>query len=189
MNIKEIDIKKFDIKKILVLSLLVVILIGFGSIHLVVNNIGESLYLETIPYDPVDLFRGDYVNLEYEIESLDLSLIDKSMYENQQDGEYKYINIIDDSGYLIYEEGSNPLSAIKLVADKPKGNNYIKAEINYIDEDEKKANLEINLNRFYVPEGTGTALEDLSRQGRLVVEIKKLGNFYTLKRISKIIPE
>ena len=37
-----------------------------------------------------------------------------------------------------------------------------------------------------MPEGTGTELENLSRQGRLVVEIKKLGPFYTLKDISKL---
>ena len=183
------DIKKIDIKKILSILVLIVILIVFGGIHLLVNNIGESLYLETIPYDPVDLFRGDYVNLEYEVENLDLTLVDKAMYEKQADGEYKYFNILEDNGYLIYEEDSNPLKAIALVADKPAEPNYLKAKLYYIDEFDNKARLEINLSRFYVPEGTGTELEDLSRQGRLVVEIKKLGPFYTLKGISKIIPE
>lgn len=189
MKIKNMDIKNIDIKKILSILVLIVILIVFGGIHLLVNNIGESLYLETIPYDPVDLFRGDYVNLEYEVENLDLTLVDKAMYEKQADGEYKYFNILEDNGYLIYEEDSNPLKAIALVADKPAESNYLKAKLYYIDEFDNKARLEINLSRFYVPEGTGTELEDLSRQGRLVVEIKKLGPFYTLKGISKIIPE
>ena len=189
MDIKKIDIKKIDIKKILSILVLIVILIVFGGIHLLVNNIGESLYLETIPYDPVDLFRGDYVNLEYEIENLDLALVDKTMYEKETDGDYKYFKILDDNGYLIYKEGSNPLQVVALVADKPAESNYLKAKLYYIDEFDNKARLEINLSRFYVPEGTGTELEDLSRQGRLVVEIKKLGPFYTLKGISKIIPE
>ena len=74
-------IKNLDKKKLLALGLLCLILIGFGSIHLVAENYGKSLYLETVPYDPVDLFRGDYVNLQYEIENLDMDLVDKSMYE------------------------------------------------------------------------------------------------------------
>ena len=179
-------IKNLDKKKLLALGLLFLILIGFGSIHLVAENYGKSLYLETVPYDPVDLFRGDYVNLQYEIENLDMDLVDKSMYEKVNESGNIYYKIHDDAGYLIYEEDSNPLKAISLVPDRPSGSNYIKAKLFYIDEYAKKARLSIGLNRFYVPEGTGTKLENLSRQGRLVVEIKKLGPFYTLKDISKL---
>ena len=179
-------IKNLDKKKLLALGLLFLILIGFGSIHLVAENYGKSLYLETVPYDPVDLFRGDYVNLQYEIENLDMDLVDKSMYEKVNESGNIYYKIHDDAGYLIYEEDSNPLKAISLVPDRPSGSNYIKTKLFYIDEYAKKARLSIGLNRFYVPEGTGTELENLSRQGRLVVEIKKLEPFYTLKDISRI---
>ena len=178
--------KNLDKKKLLALGLLFLILIGFGSIHLVAENYGKSLYLETVPYDPVDLFRGDYVNLQYEIENLDMDLVDKSMYEKVNESGNIYYKIHDDAGYLIYEEDSNPLKAISLVPDRPSGSNYIKTKLFYIDEYAKKARLSIGLNRFYVPEGTGTELENLSRQGRLVVEIKKLGPFYTLEDISKL---
>ena len=74
------------------------------------------------------MFRGDYVNLQYEIENLDMDLVDKSMYEKVNESGNIYYKIHDDAGYLIYEEDSNPLKAISLVPDRPSGSNYIKTK-------------------------------------------------------------
>ncbi|MFA6177031.1 MAG: GDYXXLXY domain-containing protein, partial [Phycisphaerae bacterium] len=32
---------------------------------------GKTIYLRTVPIDPRDLFRGDYVRLQYEISNIE----------------------------------------------------------------------------------------------------------------------
>ncbi len=182
------NLKALEKNKILAIGLLFAVLIGFGGVYFITETFGKSLYLEIDPYDPVDLFRGDYVNLQYKIETINMDLVDKTMYEEVKEAGngISYLNIKNSTGYIVYEEYSNPLKVTAFVPDRPKGSNYIKAKFLYINDYNNEARLNIGLNRFYVPEGTGYELENMSREDRLVVEVKKLGFFYTLKGIRAI---
>jgi uncharacterized membrane-anchored protein len=51
-------------------ALLPLLLIGWSEVHLAR---GEEVVLRTVPVDPIDLVRGRYVSLRYEISSLGAS--------------------------------------------------------------------------------------------------------------------
>jgi uncharacterized membrane-anchored protein len=46
-------------------------------------NLGEEILLKTAPVDPRDIFRGDYVNLRYDISTIDIVNI-------SSDGNFNY---------------------------------------------------------------------------------------------------
>ncbi len=184
-------------KKIIVLIIPLIILIAFASAYFAAYSTGKSLYLKTVPYDPTDLFRGDYVTLQYEIEDLDISFLDKDLYSVTKESEYEYYNVLNNNVYIWYEDAKGYVEAVKVSSKKPSDNKYIEAELMYIAEDfvpqenpetkpvvyNYKAFLDIGLDRFYLQQGTGKTLEDMSRKGELIVEVKKLWNVYIIKGI------
>ncbi|MGM0771108.1 MAG: GDYXXLXY domain-containing protein [Halobacteriota archaeon] len=66
---------------LMVYSLIIITLIFLPK--MVALSFGEDILLKTEPVDPRDVFRGDYVNLNYEISTIDL---DNTPY----DGEFLY---------------------------------------------------------------------------------------------------
>lgn len=186
-----------DYKKTGVLIIPLLILIAFASTYFVAYSTGESLYLKTVPYDPTDLFRGDYVQLQYEIESVDIGIVDPELYTGTKESEFEYYNVNERDVYIWYDNSSGYIEAERVSADKPPHRNYIKAELMYVandfrqqpefeDEAEElsyQAFLDIGLDRFYLQQGTGRALEEMSLRGELVVEAKKLGNIYIIRDI------
>jgi uncharacterized membrane-anchored protein len=60
-------------KFILLVLLQVVLLIGIVAYRQYWVASGEKILLKTAPVDPRDIFRGDYINLRYEISTLDLN--------------------------------------------------------------------------------------------------------------------
>lgn len=186
-----------DYKKTGVLIIPLLILIAFASTYFVAYSTGESLYLKTVPYDPTDLFRGDYVTLQYEIESIDLEIVDPDLYTLTKESDFEYYNINERDVYLTYENNSGYIEAVRVSAEKPADGRYMKAELMYIADDfrqqpefeneavepDYRAFLDIGLDRFYLQQGTGKALEEMSLKGELIVEAKKLGNIYIVKDI------
>ena len=186
-----------DYKKTGVLIIPLLILIAFASTYFVTYSAGESMYLKTVPYDPTDLFRGDYVTLQYEIESLDLDIVEPELYSLTRESEFEYYNVNERDVYIWYENNSGYIEATRVSADKPPQGSYIKAKLMYIadqqmqrpdtddvsDDKDYTAFLDIGLDRFYLQQGTGKALEEMSLKGELMVEAKKLGNIYIIKDI------
>ncbi|MGA2466867.1 MAG: GDYXXLXY domain-containing protein [Thermodesulfobacteriota bacterium] len=59
-------------KFILLVLLQVVLLLGIIAYRQYWVSTGEKILLKTAPVDPRDIFRGDYINLRYDISTLDL---------------------------------------------------------------------------------------------------------------------
>src|SRR4030042_7036272 len=59
-------------KFILLVLFQAVLLIGIIAYRQHWVSTGEKILLRTVPFDPRDLFRGDFVDLRYEISTLDL---------------------------------------------------------------------------------------------------------------------
>jgi uncharacterized membrane-anchored protein len=62
--------------------LTVLALWGIGILTIVINQeqhlaSGKEVLLSTVPIDPRDLFKGDYVTLSYDINAIDLNLVMK----------------------------------------------------------------------------------------------------------------
>jgi uncharacterized membrane-anchored protein len=64
------------------------ILLGFIGYNYYTLNMGEEILLKTAPVDPRDIFRGDYVNLRYDISTIDLSNISRDGNFNDGDDIY-----------------------------------------------------------------------------------------------------
>ena len=63
-----------DKKFIIMISIPAIIILGFISFKMFTLTTGEDILLEIPrPIDPVDLFRGNYVNLWYNISEVNLN--------------------------------------------------------------------------------------------------------------------
>ena len=183
-------------KKLIALLAPLLILFMFTAVYTVVSTSGKTVYLKTEAYDPYDLFRGDYVQLNYEMQEIDLNLFDEDLYTKKYNKEYEYYEYeaAQRHVYISYDDSSGYAVPIKVSKNKPEHDSYIGAELNYInsdrwaeeDNDEVTASLDFGLERFYVQEGTGLALEDLSRDGELVVEVRSMGNIMLIKDVFPI---
>ena len=57
----------------LLVSVPAIVILIFLCINLYTLHFGQEIVLKTAPIDPRDLFRGDYVTLNYEISRIDLN--------------------------------------------------------------------------------------------------------------------
>lgn len=58
---------------IMLMSIPAVVILVFLGVNLYTLGAGEEILLKTVPVDPRDLFRGDYVVLNYEISNIELT--------------------------------------------------------------------------------------------------------------------
>jgi len=79
---------------------------------------GERILLRTVPVDPRDIFRGDYVQLRYEITNLDLDKLNAN--ESFNTGEKIYIILEKDSDgtYKAVSASKIPLTDKKFIQGK-----------------------------------------------------------------------
>ncbi len=122
---------------------------------------GEEVLLRTEPVDPRDLFRGDYVILNYEISSLDKNLIKGS---NVSRGDDVYVTLEKEDGYGV---------PTGIHTENPEGL-AIKGKVR--DGNSRRVQIEYGIEDYFVPEGKGGQIEEL--RGRLDVRIKvdRFGN-------------
>ncbi|EKD26938.1 MAG: hypothetical protein ACD_79C00965G0006, partial [uncultured bacterium] len=81
---------------------------------------GDTVFIRTEPVDPRDIFRGDYVRLNYEI-----SRFSKEYVNNDED--FTVMQKSDRMVYLTYEsDGDNIFKACKLSLKKPENEKFIR---------------------------------------------------------------
>jgi len=161
------------------ISLLIPLLVLSSMLIKPVNTMvnGKQITLATIPVDPRDLFYGDYVILDLEIEEIDISLLEASMKKKLEQSAY-------DQNLTVYvslkKEDNGIYQAVSVSEDKPDGL-FVKGKMSpYIidnswDEEsvsKQTVSIEYGINRFYVEEGTGLELEDSASKGQVLVSIK-----------------
>lgn len=173
----EIQVNKY--KKILVFCLPIIILLLMTVLPLLTHSLGDSIVLKTKPYDPRDLFRGDYVVLEYEIEEVPVNKFEDGIITEDS---YGY-NGKEDKVYIVLKEIDGIHEVDYISKKRPKSKIYVKANIEYIPYDGEIAMLNCGLDSYFVPENTGRELEDLSRKGNVLAEVKVLNGYALLKSI------
>src|SRR4051812_5639562 len=91
----------------------VLILLGmcFTPLYTLLN--GEDIVLQTKPLDPSDLFRGDYVTLQYEAEEVPIKLVDKAVVTQLQNrgGGFEV--------FVLLEKKNGVHTPIKVSLEKP----------------------------------------------------------------------
>lgn len=170
-----------------IIALLVplLILLSFTIKPLITLNFGEDISLRTIPVDPRDLFYGDYVALRYEIEEVPKEkLTENLLKELEQDSSARRVKVY---GKLVQEDHVFTLE--ELTDKKPSSGLYLTGQMyRYSYLNEKNITVypvDFNLNKFYVPENTGTAFEEASWQGQLTAHIKVKNGYALLRNIEK----
>ncbi|MFD1197406.1 GDYXXLXY domain-containing protein [Brucella gallinifaecis] len=119
---------------------------------------GHEVVLQTRPVDPRDLMRGDYVVLGYDITSIDRNIIKGTPIDQSR--------VV----YVALKPGANGIWHISRASFVPfddlSGDEVqIRGESPYAITDYPGAtiNIRYGIERYYVPEGEGRAIEDGQR--------------------------
>lgn len=128
---------------------------------------GAEIRLPVVPVDPRDFLRGDYVILSYPISQIRSDRIGGG--EAFSAGQTIYVA-------LAPENGSWRLDGVH--ARPPKTGFFLKGKVETVRRDERGCvppcnvyEIAYNLEKFFVPEGAGLALEKLRNDQRLEVDI------------------
>ena len=184
--------KNKTLRAILVMQMAIIIfLLTITFVH---RTFGEKVYIEAFVYDPTDLFRGDYVNIRYGMDSMDASLLDIRGVEKDEYGivyteenlqriekKLKGKNLY---AHLEFDESTGFHQVSKISLDKPSNRQYIlikKYHLSYSyyrnsngeyvrDQDgnmitESLKIITDNMDAtYYLPEGTGHTLGECERK-------------------------
>lgn len=132
-----------------------IIIVGFIAIKEYTLRTGEEVILKTRPVDPRDLFRGDYVILNYDIGGVDVS--------DFEEGDTVYVELkVDENGYG---------DSTGVYKSPPEGL-FIKGTV-------KRgfggSNVEYGIESYFVPEGEGRTIErNRNLEGKVAID--KFGN-------------
>jgi len=147
--------RKFLIICAAVLRILLLAFIG-GQREYILRT-GRTIYLRTVPVDPRDFFRGDYVRLRYEISDIDSKYYrDGLLTETKNEIRGKQV-------YVVLKVDGNDLANIVYVTDKKpaKGQLYIRGRCS---DDYYSWHVYINvlygIEAYFVEQGKGKELEN-----------------------------
>jgi uncharacterized membrane-anchored protein len=161
-------------KYIVIAALPLGVLLFQPAVNFTVLALGERVLLETLPVDPRDFLRGDYVRLGYEISRIpeDFPDADKQERYYGSGGHRVYAELVLD------DDGVASLSRVLL--ERPSGGLYLEGVI----DDTWSPSIDYGLGVYYVPEGTGRALEKaISDSGRVLADVRILGGRGVIKEL------
>jgi uncharacterized membrane-anchored protein len=171
-------------KKILYLTVVFWLLIfsGFIAYKEYTFRTGTEVMLKTQSVDPRDLFRGDYVTLNYEISTLDMEKL-------QAEDSYFYS---DEPVYLALELKNGYGLPKKIYTTPPEDGLYIKGKVKDViydwETDEsgitteeaiiKELRVDYGIESYFVPEGRGMEIEKAQRTEKTEVDAKVIIDKY-----------
>lgn len=135
----------------------VVVILAFVAFKEYTLRTGDDVLLRTVPVDPVDMFRGDYVVLRYDISTIDITKL----------GQIGGVFIIGDTVYVSLRLDEQGVASATLVSkDRPREGLFIRGKV----EDVRTETLRVSygIESYFVPQGTGRQIE---RQGDMLVRI------------------
>ncbi|MFH1208777.1 MAG: GDYXXLXY domain-containing protein [Candidatus Omnitrophota bacterium] len=122
---------------------------------------GREILLPTLPVDPRDLFRGDYVVLRYEISRHKAPFYKKLNLEN---GQPVYVSLkLDGQNWAIDE----------IALKKPERGLFLQGRISEVQKEKHQETygIQYGIESYFVPEGEGKKLESLREQKKLSAAI------------------
>ena len=126
-----------------------VILVGFIGYNYYTLNQGHEILLKTVPVDPNDLFRGNYVNLRYEISAIDLNT---KIYDRPFDyGGDVFASLAKGEKFWFVTRVGHSV--------QPLQNNEVCLKGKVTSSYENRINVEWGIESYFVPEGKGLDIE------------------------------
>ncbi|SHJ49024.1 Uncharacterized membrane-anchored protein [Geosporobacter subterraneus DSM 17957] len=175
----------FHRRALIAVSIPLIILLSMVVLPIMTSFAGETILLETRPVDPRDLFRGDYVILSYLIEEIPLDKFSQGD-QNELSGDNAYSRFRNQSIYVTLAPNEAGIYEVQGASLKrPKSGIYMKAAYLYHNAMGPNPILRVDyqLDKFFVPENTGTALEEASAKGELLAEIKVFRGYAVLQNV------
>jgi uncharacterized membrane-anchored protein len=121
------------------------ILVGLTGYNEAILAFGKTVVLQTVPVDPRDLFRGDYVVLSYEISTLDRI----PGYGQVDEGDKIYVRL---------EKQDDVWDAVQLSKSEPDDWYYfIAGEVKSTGDG--RLWVEYGIEAYFVPEGEGLEIQ------------------------------
>jgi len=132
-----------------------------------IGLVGTEVTLAVRPVDPRDLFRGDYVALSFEIESVPVAL-----FQPEKGGTPEQAAKRRSEWYVTLAPGPEGLWLPERVTPKLRREPALKGRVKYMGRtiggpQVAEMDYGTSMQRFYVRESTGRALEDAARTGKL----------------------
>ena len=150
-----------------------IILLSFIAIKQYTLSQGTEVLLKTVPVDPRDLFRGDYVILQYDINTIKLDSIEHD-YEPYLSGDKVYLQLNNSNKYA---------KGIKLAHEPFTDEVYLKGKI--IKQNNRVLTIKYGIESYFVPQGEGKEIENNIEKIDVVVMIDSYGNA-VLKSLNKM---
>lgn len=166
-------------KYLLIMIIPLTVLLYRPMIPLMTLKFGQEVKLSTVPFDPRDFFRGDYVALSFAIEDIDLNTVSPSLRLKLDAKGRRYGDEIE--VYVTLEPDESGVYNAVFVSDTPGADDiYVRGKI---EGRANRINYGNNLSRFYVKENTGLELEEAARKGQVRAIAKVWKGFITLDKI------
>jgi uncharacterized membrane-anchored protein len=136
---------------------------------------GAEIVLKTEPVDPRDLLRGDYVTLGYEVSQIPAKEITAPAGGWYSEGSYVYV---------VLKKGGDGVWARSRASAEPisdlKGDELLlrgRSRFMFEPQSDQMVPVNYGIERFYVPEGEGRAIETAQQEKRIdaVVMVDKNG--------------
>lgn len=140
----------------------VAVLGGMIALEAVPLLIGERVVLRTVPVDPRDIFRGDYVILSYDVNRIPPtgiagSAVSGGGWDPALQGRTVYVPLeADDDGAHFH--GARP------TVHRPANRPYLRGQVN-------GGRIDFGIEAYYVQEGTGRRWERLRNTRKLSAEV------------------
>lgn len=139
----------------------VVALLGFAGVREFTLRTGQEIVLQTVPVDPRDLFRGDYVVLSYEISRVSGCCFSAG-----------------DTAYVSLAPKGEVWQAVEASRRRPSGNAlFLRGRVLQVAQVQPRPGppgsgrpsgpeieVEYGIESYFVPEGTGRDIEESIRQ-------------------------
>ncbi|MCK1993919.1 GDYXXLXY domain-containing protein [Peribacillus muralis] len=157
----------------IVFSIPVLILLILAFPPFLTTMMGDEIKIKTTPVDPTDLFRGSYVALNYEIETVQPSQLADSIkaeFKTTNMGDYKKV-------YVRLKQNGNGLYAVNSVTkEKPSEGMYLKGELEvpYELKNAKTVHIRYGLDNYFASEEKAKEMESnaLTSPSMAVIKVR-----------------
>ncbi len=127
----------------------VLVLVGMAAgREITLGRAEEDVVLQTLPVDPRDLFRGDYVVLRYEISTLHLDEME-SRWTGSEPGDTVYVHLVERAGHWVAID----------VLPSARGDWSTTIRGTVVTAGEARLTVEYGIEEYFVPAGSGLVVE------------------------------
>ncbi|MBN4064519.1 GDYXXLXY domain-containing protein [Dehalococcoides mccartyi] len=151
--------RKFKRLFIAVIIIQIVFLLGLVGYRETILTLGRTAVLQTVPIDPRDLFKGEYVTLRYEISTLGENSNTPGptyfLLGEINEGDTVYVGLEEESK----EDGRSRFSVLHVQADEPSDDTDLFIKGRVVSSKGGIITVEYGIGQYFVPEGRGLEIE------------------------------